>query len=94
MRNQIPLDFKHLQERIKEFNDEDVSLEAFLDLLRQKLSTADIDNVKRDVINFTYVNDGYLKLGYGSVVTFTDTGGEGGNFTHHAASPSTEPRKA
>ncbi|MBQ9462335.1 MAG: metallophosphoesterase [Bacteroidales bacterium] len=30
-----------------------------------------------DVINFTYVNDGYLKLGYGSIVTFTDTRGDG-----------------
>ena len=52
VRNQIPLDFKHLQERIKEFSGEDVSLEAFLDLLRQRLSTTDIDNVKQDVLPY------------------------------------------
>lgn len=52
VRNQIPLDFKHLQERIKEFSGEDVSLEAFLDLLRQRLSTTNIDNVKQDVLPY------------------------------------------
>lgn len=52
VRNQIPLDFKHLQERIKEFGGEDVSLEAFLDLLRRRLSTTDIDNVKQDVLPY------------------------------------------
>jgi len=52
VRNQIPLDFKHLQERIKGFSGEEVSLEAFLDLLRQRLSTTDIDNVKRDVLPY------------------------------------------
>ena len=52
VRNQIPLDFKHLQERIKEFSGEDVSLEAFLDLLRQRLSITDIDNVKQDVLPY------------------------------------------
>ena len=30
-----------------------------------------------DVINFIYVNDGYIKMGYASVVTFTDTQGDG-----------------
>lgn len=52
VRNQIPLDFKHLQERIKEFSGEDVSLEAFLDLLRERLSTTDINNVKQDVLPY------------------------------------------
>lgn len=52
VRNQIPLDFKHLQERIKEFSGEDVSLEAFLALLRERLSTTNIDNVKQDVLPY------------------------------------------
>lgn len=52
VRNQIPLDFKHLQERIKEYSGEDVSLEAFLDLLRERLSTTDINNVKQDVLPY------------------------------------------
>ena len=52
VRNQIPLDFKHLQERVKEFSDEDISLETFLDLLRQRLSTTNIDNVKQDVLPY------------------------------------------
>lgn len=52
VRNQIPLDFKHLQARIKEFSGEDVSLDAFLELLRQRLSTTNIDNVKQDVLPY------------------------------------------
>lgn len=52
VRNQIPLDFKHLQERVKEFSGEYISLEAFLDLLRQRLSTTNIDNVKQDVLPY------------------------------------------
>jgi len=52
VRNQIPLDFRHLQARIKEFNGEDVSLDAFLDLLRERLSTTNIENVKQDVLPY------------------------------------------
>lgn len=52
VRNQIPLDFKHLQARIKEFSGEDVSLDAFLELLRQRLSTTNIDNVKQDLLPY------------------------------------------
>ena len=52
VRNRIPLDFGHLQARIKEFSGEDVSLEAFLNLLRERLSTTDINNVKQDVLPY------------------------------------------
>lgn len=52
VRNQIPLDFKHLQARIKEFSGEDVCLETFLNLLRERLSTTNIDNVKQDVLPY------------------------------------------
>ena len=57
VRNQIPLDFGHLQARIKEFSGEDVSQEAFLDLLRERLSTTNIDSVKQDVL--PYIDSAY-----------------------------------
>ena len=47
-----PLDFKHLQERIREFNGEEVTKESFMSLLRNKLATTDIKRVKEDVIGF------------------------------------------
>ena len=52
VRHSIPLDFKHLQERIREFNGSDASLEDFMALLRDKISDTDIDNVRRDVLPF------------------------------------------
>ncbi|MBP3256995.1 MAG: nucleotidyl transferase AbiEii/AbiGii toxin family protein [Bacteroidales bacterium] len=52
VRNQIPLDFKHLQERIKEFSGDDVSMDTFLALLREKLSSTNIGNVKQDVLPY------------------------------------------
>lgn len=51
----VPLDWRHLQIRIKEFNGRDLSLEQFLDDLREKIATTDIDNVKRDVL--PYIDD-------------------------------------
>ena len=52
VRNGIALDFRHLQERIKEFNGEIVSPGEFITQLREKISATDIDNVKRDVIPY------------------------------------------
>ncbi len=52
VRNNIPLDFKHLQARIKEFSGEDVSKGQFMELLRVKLGSADINNVKHDVLPY------------------------------------------
>lgn len=51
----VPLDFKHLQARIKEFSGEEVSQEEFMLKLRNKLATTDIENVKQDVI--PYISD-------------------------------------
>lgn len=45
-------DFKHLQERIREFNGTVVTLEEFMAQFRQKISATNIDNVKQDVIPF------------------------------------------
>ena len=47
-----PLDFKHLQTRIKEFNDLELSQEEFMALLRERLATTDIDLVKADAMRF------------------------------------------
>ena len=52
VRYNVPLDFNHLQARIKEFSGEDVSREQFMEQLRNKLATADIDNVKQDVLPY------------------------------------------
>ena len=45
-------DFKHLQERIREFKGTVVSLDEFMAQLRNKISATNIDNVKQDVIPF------------------------------------------
>ena len=66
----VPLDFKHLQERIREFSGKEVSKEAFMDQLRNKLATTNIDQAKEDVIGFVdnpheldiWSNDYFLQL--------------------------------
>ena len=52
IRNRIPLDFIHLQERIKEFNGCEKSKEEFIADLEQRLKSADIKQVKADVMPF------------------------------------------
>ena len=52
MRHNVPLDFVHLAERCKQFNDEDITLEQFKEKLKERLSTADIKQVKEDVLPF------------------------------------------
>ena len=52
VRNGVELDFSHLHERIREFNGADISYEQFIILLKEKLSTANIDLVKADVGTF------------------------------------------
>lgn len=52
VRNRVPLDFVHLQERIKQFNGCVKNKEEFLDDLRNRLSSADINQVKADVLPF------------------------------------------
>lgn len=48
----VPLDFKHLQDRIRELSGESISKETFMDMLCEKLATTDIEKVKEDVVNF------------------------------------------
>ena len=52
VRHNVPLDFTHLAERCKQFNDEDITLEQFKEKLKERLSTADIKQVKEDVLPF------------------------------------------
>ena len=52
VRNRIPLDFKHLQERIKEFNGCEKTKEEFMEDLKVRLETSDIKQVKADVLPF------------------------------------------
>lgn len=52
IRNRIPLDFKHLQKRIIEFNGCEKSKEEFITDLEQRLISADIKQVKADVMPF------------------------------------------
>jgi len=66
----VPLDWNHLQERILQFNGENVSLEQFLHTLRERLANTDIEKVKEDVIPFLndeqeldiWSNDYFLQL--------------------------------
>ena len=58
VRNDIPLNFEHLQRRTKEFNGMDLTREEFSRLLNERLSTTDINLVRRDVEPFVKNTDG------------------------------------
>lgn len=70
IRHNIPLDFTHLNERILQLNREHISKELFLDKLKKRLSTADINQVKADVLPFVrnpkeldiWSNDYFIQL--------------------------------
>ena len=52
IRHNIPLHFARLQERIREFNGQEVTQEEFMHLLRERLANANISQVKEDVLPF------------------------------------------
>ena len=52
VRNGVALDFAHLAERCKQFNGEDITPESFKEKLIERLSTANIKQVKEDVLPF------------------------------------------
>ena len=70
VRHNIPLDFRHLQARIREFDGRNMGKDDFLKLLKEKLSTTDINSVKQDVAAFVFnpaeldiwSNDYFVKL--------------------------------
>lgn len=52
VRHNVSLDFTHLAERCKQFNNENITPELFKEKLIERLSTADIKQVKEDVLPF------------------------------------------
>lgn len=70
VKHNVPLDFNHLAERIRQFNGMEVSREQFNGILRDKLATTDIKQVKADVLPFVqnaselgiWSNDYFIKL--------------------------------
>ena len=70
VKHRVPLDFNHLSERIMQFNGKSVSRDEFMDLLRQRLASTDINMVKADVVPFIrhpkeldiWSNDYFLQL--------------------------------
>ena len=52
VRNGVALDFAHLAERSKQFNGDDITPESFKEKVIERLSTADIKQVKEDVLPF------------------------------------------
>lgn len=70
IRHNTPLDFNHLHELTLQFNQEDISKELFIEKLKQRFSTADINQVKADVLPFVrnpkeldiWSNDYFLQL--------------------------------
>lgn len=52
--NNVPLDFSHLSNRVREFNEEEIDRESFMIKLKERLATADINQVKSDVLPFIH----------------------------------------
>ncbi len=70
VRHNVPLDFSHLAERIFQFDNEIVTKDMFMAQLKEKLSSANINQVKDDVIPFVknvreldiWSNDYFIQL--------------------------------
>lgn len=70
VRYKIPLDFRHLQIRAEEFNGISLTRELFMERLRERLATADMEMVRQDVLPYLrdtseldiWSNDYFLQL--------------------------------
>lgn len=70
VRHNVSLDFTHLAERVRQFNNENIDRDAFMGQLKEKLASADINQVKNDVLPFVrnpkeldvWSNDYFLQL--------------------------------
>ncbi len=70
VKHNIPLDFRHFQERVLQFNGEMIDKERFIFLLKQPLAAADMSQVKSDVLPFLanphdvdiWCNDYFIQL--------------------------------
>lgn len=54
VRHNIPLGFTHLAERIRQINNEVISKESFMEQLKERLSSTNINQVKSDVLPFVW----------------------------------------
>ncbi|KAB5267185.1 nucleotidyl transferase AbiEii/AbiGii toxin family protein [Parabacteroides distasonis] len=52
VRHKVPLDFAHLAERVRQFNNEEIRREVFMAQLKDRLASANINQVKDDVLPF------------------------------------------
>lgn len=57
IRNGVPLNFNHFKERAREFNGLDISKQDFISMLKDRLKSADITLVKKDVLPFLQFPD-------------------------------------
>ena len=70
VRHNVPLDFTHLCERVLQFNHEELDKETFLQKLNERLATADMNQIKADVLPFVrnskeldiWSNDYFMEL--------------------------------
>ena len=52
VRHNVPLDFAHLAERVRQFNNEEIRQKVFMVKLKDRLASANINQVKSDVLPF------------------------------------------
>ena len=52
VRDNVPLDFAHFAERVHQFNNEEIRQEVFMAKLKDRLASADINQVKNDALPF------------------------------------------
>lgn len=52
VRHNVPLDFAHLAERVRQFNNEEIGQEEFMAQLKDRLLSANINQVKSDALPF------------------------------------------
>ncbi len=70
VRHNVPLDFAHFAERVRQFNNEEIGREVFMAKLKDRLASADINQVKNDALPFVrnpneldiWSNDYFVKL--------------------------------
>jgi len=70
VRHNIPLGFTHLAERALQFNNEEIEHDTFIALLKDRLASANINQVKNDVLPFVknpkeldiWSNDYFIQL--------------------------------
>ena len=70
VRHNIPLGFTHLAERALQFNNEEIERDTFIALLKDRLASANINQVKNDVLPFVknpkeldiWSNDYFIQL--------------------------------